>query len=100
MIKTINLLQSSSRCKNTFKEPPVVTYRRCPNLRNLLIKAQLPPNQNNSHSSTPGSFRCGRPQCLTCPYILDGLKQYTFFLLVKHVQLSRILIAIQVILFI
>ena len=25
------------------------------------------------------TFRCGRPQCLTCPYILDGLKQYNFF---------------------
>ena len=25
------------------------------------------------------SFGCGRPQCLTCLYILDGLKQYTFF---------------------
>ena len=56
-------------------------YRRCPNLRDLLIKAQLPTDRNNSHShnSTPSSFRCGRPQCLTCPYILDGIKQYTFF---------------------
>ena len=25
-----------------------------------------------------GFFRCGRPQCLTCPYISDGLKQYIF----------------------
>ena len=77
--KHFNLLQSSNRCKNTFKEPPVDAYQRCPNLRDLLIKAQLPPNRNNSHNSTPGSFRCGRPQCLTCSYILGGIKQYTFF---------------------
>ena len=77
--KHFNLLQSSNRCKNTFKEPPVVAYRRSPNLRDLLIRAQLPSNRTNSNYSTPGSFRCGCPNCLTCPYISEGLTQYTFF---------------------
>ena len=49
--KHFNLLPSSNRCK----------YPRSSNLRDLLIKAQLPSNCNNSHKSTPGSFHCARP---------------------------------------
>ena len=82
--KHFNLLQSSNRCKNTFKES-LVAYWRSPNLRDFLIKAQLPPNRNNAHNSTPSSFQCGRPQCLTCPYILRGLNILSL-LLVEHVQ--------------
>ncbi|XP_078362365.1 uncharacterized protein LOC144646592 [Oculina patagonica] len=35
------LLNSSSNCKEIFKETPVVSYRRSPNLRDLLVRAKL-----------------------------------------------------------
>ena len=62
-----------------FKHLPVVAFRRCPNLRDLLVLAKLPSNSTNPNPQLPcGSFRCGK-NCPTCPYISDGLTSYTFF---------------------
>jgi len=35
--KHFNLLLSSNRCKSVFQNPPVVAFRRSPNLRDLLV---------------------------------------------------------------
>ena len=51
-------------------KPPFVAYRRSSNLRDLLVKAQLPVISTNHFP--PGSFRCGQ-NCATCPYITNGL---------------------------
>ena len=40
--KHFNILHPSHHCKDVFKQPPFVAYRRSPNLRDLLVKAQLP----------------------------------------------------------
>ena len=62
-----------------FKHLPVVAFRRCPNLRDLLDSAKLPSNSTNPNPQLPcGSFRCEK-NCATCPYISDGLTSYTFF---------------------
>ena len=74
--KHFNILHSSNRCKDVFKQPPFVAYRRSSNLRDLLVKAQLPVISNNHFP--PGSFRCGQ-NCATCPYITNGLTRYTFY---------------------
>ena len=74
--KHFNILHSSNRCKDVFKQPPFVAYRRSPNLRDILVKAQLPVISNNHFP--PGSFRCGQ-NCATCPYITNGLTRYTFY---------------------
>ena len=71
-----NVLHSSNRCKDVFKQPPFAAlYRRSPNLRDLLVKVQLPFISNNHFP--PGSFRCGQ-NCATCLYITNGLTSYTF----------------------
>ena len=75
--KHFNLLLSSHRCKSVFQHPPVVAFRRSPNLRDLLVTAKLPFNSSNPKLSS-GSFRCGK-NCATCPYICHGLTTYTFF---------------------
>ena len=75
--KHFNLLLSSHRCKSVFQHPPVVAFRRSPNLRDLLVTAKLP--FNSTHPQLPsGSFRCGK-NCATCPYICHGFTTYTFF---------------------
>ena len=75
--KYFNILHSSNRCKDVFKQLPFVDYRRSPNRRELLVKkAQLPVISNNHFP--PGSFRCGQ-NCATCPYITNGLTRYTFY---------------------
>ena len=62
-----------------FKHLPVVAFRRCPNLRDLLVSAKLPSNSTNPNPQLPcRSFRCEK-NCATCPYISDGLTSYTFF---------------------
>ena len=76
--KHFNILLSSDRCRDVFKHPPIVAYRRTSNLRDILVKAQLPAvTAPNSTNLPPGSFRCGQ-DCATCPYITNGLKHYTF----------------------
>ena len=55
--------------------PSIIAYRRSSNLRDLLVKAQLPVISTNHFP--PGSFRCGQ-NCATCPYITNGLTSYTF----------------------
>ena len=77
--KHYHLLLSSDRCKIVFLHLPVVAFRRSPNLRDLLVSAKLSSNSTNPHPQLPsGSYRCGK-NCATCPYISDGLTNYTFF---------------------
>ena len=77
--KHYHLLLSSDRCKKVFPNLPVVAFRRSPNLRDLLVSAKLSSNSTNPHPQLPsGSYRCGK-NCATCPYISDGLTDYTFF---------------------
>ena len=77
--KHYHLLLSSDRCKKVFPNLPVVAFRRSPNLRDLLVSAKLSSNSTNPHPQLPsGSYRCGK-NCATCPYIFDGLTNYTFF---------------------
>ena len=60
-------------CKG--KSWPKVSYRRCNNLRDILVRAthRRPPPK------TPGAFRCNRSRCKTCPFITEGTTFYTFF---------------------
>ena len=78
--KHFHILLSSKRCREVFKHPPIVAYRRTSNLRDILVNAKLPTitTQPNNTSLPPGSFRCGQ-DCATCPYITNGLTHYTFF---------------------
>ena len=74
--KHFNILHSSYRCKDVFKQLPFVAYRHSPNLRELLVKAQLPVISNNYFP--PDSSRWGQ-NCGTCLYITIGLTRYTFY---------------------
>ena len=52
--KHFNILHSSNRCKDVFKQTPFVAYRRSPNLCDILVKVQLLVISNNHFP--PGSF--------------------------------------------
>ena len=73
--KNVNILQSSTRCKQTFPSPPIVAYS--PNLRDLLVKSTVrgritPPKPPS------GISKCRHPRCLTCPFLQQGQLKYTF----------------------
>ena len=79
ILKIYYLLLSSDRCKKVFPNLPVLAFRQSPSLRDLLASAKLSSNSTNPHPQLPsGSYRCGK-NCATCPYISDGLTNYTFF---------------------
>ena len=71
--KHSKVLYSSDPCRNVFKNLPLVAYRRCKNISDILVRAQLTNSTDTSNSRpTPGSFRCNNRNCTTCPYIEHG----------------------------
>ena len=77
--KHSHVLYSSDRCKKVFTSLPLVAHRRCKNISDILVRAKLPEPVNIDNSRfPPGSFRCNKNNCTTCPYIEDGRTQYTF----------------------
>ena len=78
--KHFNILRSSNRTNDVFKQPPFVAYRSSPNLRDLLVKAQLTVISNNHFPQ--GFFYCGQLKLCTCPYTV--LQVILFILRVKH----------------
>ena len=38
----LDILRSSQRCQAAFPSPPLISYRRCNNLRDILVRAKLP----------------------------------------------------------
>ena len=78
--KHSDVLYSSDRCKNVFTNPPLVAYRRCKNISDILVRANLPEPTNTDQSRSPsGSFRCNKTSCTVCPFIDDGRNQYSFY---------------------
>ena len=54
--------------KEVYQKPPMVTYRRPPNLRDKLIRARIPdPPRMRPKRLIPGMKPCGL-NCPTCPY--------------------------------
>ena len=82
--KHSNLFHSSDRCRNIFKNLPLVAYRRRKNISDILVRAQLTNSTNTSNSRpTPGSFRCNNRNCTSCPYIEHGVINTLFILQVR-----------------
>ncbi|KAL9972658.1 hypothetical protein ACROYT_G019009 [Oculina patagonica] len=76
------ILHSTERLHEIYKEPPVVAYRRSPNLRDQVVRAKLKQPVNaplNQPSQPHGTFRCNSKHgSLTCPHIENGRRTYTF----------------------
>ena len=63
-----NIIEHSNDCPRTFKDKPLVGYKRVPNLRNLLTKAEIayPPTTQNISVIKPSiCTRLGK--CTCCP---------------------------------
>ena len=76
----LNILRPPQRCKAAFPSPPLISFRRCNNLRDILVKAK----HRRPPPKTPGAFRCNRNRCKTCPFITEGTEFYTFFSTNEH----------------
>ena len=63
--------------KETFKHPPLVAYKRPPNLKNKLIRSKLPapaPTHTNIRPKREivGMKKCRRSRCETCDFVKEG----------------------------
>ena len=63
------LIDLSPQLKGAFPQPPLVVYRRPPNLRSLLVKAAL----KQPREKYKGNERCGQPRCKVCTHIKTGV---------------------------
>ena len=48
-----------------FPEPPLIAFRRCKNLKNILVRAWLS-NEGNGRTDKKGCSRCGKSRCQVC----------------------------------
>ena len=85
IFNNLNILRSSQRCKAAFPSPPLISYRRCSNLRDILVRA----THHRPPPKTPGAFRCNRKRCKTCPFITEGTTSYTFFSINEQRQIRH-----------
>ena len=61
--RNFNLLNSDSVTSNIFTQRPLFSFKKDRNLRAFLVKGILPCDKE------PGTFRCSRKRCLTCPFV-------------------------------
>ena len=59
------ILDNDPDLKQIFPKPPMVTYRRCPTLRDLLVKSQF---KSTEPKQNPGFTKCNRRGYTTCKF--------------------------------
>ena len=62
------VINTSPRLRGALPEPPLVAYRRPPNLRNFLVRAAY----GQKRATHEGNSRCNQPRCKTCAHIRTG----------------------------
>ena len=48
-----------------FPEPPLIAFRRCKNLKDILVRARLN-KEGNGGTGKKGCSRCGKSRCQVC----------------------------------
>ena len=63
------MLESDGRLKGAFSKPPMVCFKRPPNIKDILCRVKLPPKRShNVRVQKLGYRRCTKPLCRMCPY--------------------------------
>ncbi|XP_078535778.1 uncharacterized protein LOC144822305 [Lissotriton helveticus] len=64
--KTFPLLSTCEKLQKVFPKLPVIAFRRTPNLRSLIVRAELKQAVTNA-----GVHCCDSKRCITCEYLLQ-----------------------------
>ena len=59
------MLTNSEEHSEVFPEPPLIAFRRCKNLKDILVRARLS-NEGNGGTDKKGCPRCGKSRCQVC----------------------------------
>jgi len=63
ILKTFKLLQNDRDTGRIFSQPPLITFKCDKNIGNILVRSVF------QTSEQPGTFKCARARCKTCPFI-------------------------------
>ena len=63
------MTETDSRLKGPFSKPPMVCFKRPPNIQDIICRSKLPPKRTyRTRLKKPGYRRCDKPTCRLCPY--------------------------------
>ena len=65
ILKNFKLLQNDPDTGRIFSEPPLISFKRDKNIGNFLVRSAF------QTSEQPGTFKCARTRCKTCPFICN-----------------------------
>ena len=63
------MLSNSEEHRVVFPEPQVTAFRRCKNLKDILVRARL---TNNNNCDNRGCARCEKSRCQVCQSMSDS----------------------------
>ena len=69
-----SMLSNSEEHREVFPEPPVTAFRRCKNLKDLLVRARLATNNNCDER---GCTRCEKSRCQVCKSMSESDSFYS-----------------------
>ena len=65
ILKNFKLLQNDPDTGRIFSQPPLISFKRDQNIGNFLVRSAF------KTSEQPGTFKCARARCKTCPFIYN-----------------------------
>ena len=65
ILKNFKLLQNDPDTGRIFSQPPLTSFKRDKNIGNFLVRSAF------QTSEQPGTFKCARARCKTCPFICN-----------------------------
>ena len=65
ILKNFKLLQNDPDTGRIFSQPPLISFKRDKNIGNFLVSSAF------KTSEQPGTFKCARARCKTCPFIYN-----------------------------
>ena len=63
ILKNFKLLQNDADTSRIFSQPPLISFKFDKNIGNFLVRSAF------QTSDQPGTFKCARARCKTCPFI-------------------------------
>ena len=65
ILKNFKILQNDPDTCRIFSQPPLISFKRDKNMGNFLVRSAF------QTSEQPGTFKCARARCKTCPFICN-----------------------------
>ena len=69
LLENWNILHQDPVVSEAFSSPPLVAYKRMPNLRDRLVRSRLTGHPTAAPRPGPGTHPCSKPRCGACPFL-------------------------------